>query len=104
MSSSTNSETSENIKTRRQLLREKINNLAKYCINLKPEKATEILKFKNQSDEEIVIWIVQSLVPRRNELDKFVNEWLKTYEIENTEEVKNKLLRYCQFFIKFLDK
>src|SRR5579885_2338817 len=92
------------IKTRRQLLREKVNNLAKFCINLKPEKAAEILKFKNQSEEEIVIWIVQSLLPRRNELGKFVDEWIKSYEIENTEEIKNKLLKYCQFFIKFLDK
>src|SRR5579883_3149799 len=101
MNSSTNSETSENIKTRRQLLREKVNNLAKYCINLKPEKAAEILKFKNQSDEEIVIWIVQTLVPRRNELNKFVDEWIKTYDITPNEEIKSKLLRYCQFFIKF---
>ena len=91
-------------KTKRELLREKVDNLATYCIMLKPEYAPSILKFKQLSEEEIIIWIASNILPRKNELNKLVEDWMKLYKIEIKDEIKNKFIRYCQFFIKILDK
>jgi hypothetical protein len=95
-------------KTRGQLLREKVDNLAKYCCSLKPEKANELLKLKQASDEEIIYWIVHDILPRQQNLYAYVDEWLKLYQIEPSDaervEIRNKLYKYCKFFVVFMNK
>jgi len=101
----TTSETSSMIsKTRGQLLREKVDNLAKYCCSLKPEKANELLKLKQASDEEIIFWIVHDILPRQQNLYAYVDEWLKLYQIEPSDDIRNKLYKYCKFFVVFMNK
>jgi hypothetical protein len=95
---------SEKPKTRRELLREKVNNLADFCIKLKPEVANDINRLKNSSDEEVIYWIVNDILPRQKNLHSYVDDLMKHYQLPTNEETKNKLLRYCQFFIRFLDK
>ena|SRR5579875_1618442 len=98
------SENLKTFKTRRELLREKVNNLVNYCINLKPEKTNELNNIKLYSDEDIIYWIINEILPFQNNLNIFIDNYLKCYDITPNEEIVNKLTRYCKFFIAFMNK
>jgi hypothetical protein len=102
----TSSSNSLTFKSRGDLLREKVNNLSDYLIKLSPDQRVEIEKFRAMSNEDIVIYIVNYILPNRFSLGQYVDQLMCYYKVEvdlqHHEEVKDKLIRYCQFFIKFL--
>jgi UDP-N-acetylglucosamine pyrophosphorylase len=96
---STNSKT---FKTRGQLLREKVNNLCDYLVKLSPDQKKQIDSFRNLSNEDLVVYICQNILPNRVRLDDYVNEWISWYKLPSDPEVKDRLVRYCQFFVRFM--
>lgn len=55
-------------------------------------------------DEEIIYWIVHQILPHQANLLPFVESFLRYHQIEPTPEITEKLIRYCKFFILFMEK
>jgi hypothetical protein len=93
---------SRTFKSRGELLREKVNNLCDYLIKLSPDQKDKIENFRKLSNEDLVIYICQYILPNQHRLGDYVNEWILEYHLPSDPEIRDRLIRYCYFFVKFM--
>ena len=86
---------------RRQLLREKTNNLCLYLEKLFPNQALELQKLKLQSEDTILVWIVKEVLPHQSQLKQLLGQLLQFNGLDVDKlklDDKNKLIKYLEFY------
>jgi len=88
--------------TRRQLLRQKVNNLCNYMRSNFPNKNLRITELEKYPEEQIVCWIIQELVPYDYDKEKRVLQLCADEGINPSKDVLQKLTRYVDFFCQIV--
>jgi len=86
---------------RRQLLREKTDNLCLYLQKLFPNQLLELQKLKLQSEDTILVWIMREVLPFQSQLENLLNKLLQFNGLDINQlksEDKAKLIKYLEFY------
>lgn len=88
--------------SRRELLHQKISNLVNWLSSEFPDRKLYILEIQTYSDPEIYNWILTNIIPYASNLPNLVDRLCSTEQIHPSKDVRQKLIRYCQFFCEIL--